>query len=435
MNVYHIIEAVGLLVVGLVFYSYVYDWAPPTDATRRPWRAALLGAGFGALTVALMIARIEVGRGIYIDARILPVALIGLFEGGPAALIAALFGAAYRVYLGGRGMVPGVAALLATAAVGAVVHAWVRRDGRLGVRHVVILTGLSYTIAFLSFLALDLVDWLVPGPDGTPGLVLFGRVWAAYFVLTTAGVAGLARLFHDVVEQRRLAAERRRFRAIVDETTDAIRIVDPGSHAILDANRADGELSGAAPGVLLGQDDRLFWPPPEEALWLPPDGRGIARAHGVPFRPTAGPTVAVDATRHRVTYQGRAYDILVFRAAADRLAAEGALREAAELRTAGLLARAAAHEINNPLAVIVGYLQMLGPRVAADVKLTDWTAHMKQAAARIGDAVSRLNRIVKIETTEGGGSAVVMLDTEKSSGSPRVPDPAPPPPSTTPPPR
>jgi signal transduction histidine kinase len=429
MNVYHIIEAVGLLVVGLVFYSYVYDWAPPTDVARRLWRAALLGAGFGGITVALMIARIEVGAGTYIDARVVPVALIGLFEGWPAALLAALFGAGYRIYLGGRGMVPGVAALLATAAVAGLAHVWMRRDGRLRVRHVVVLTGASYAIAFVSFLALDLVDWMAhPAAGGTPGLVMFERVWLSYLVTVAAGIAGLSRLFHDVVEQRRLTAERQRFRAIVDETTDAIRIVDPRTHVILDANRADGELSGAAPSAIVGQDDRPFWPPAEDpSAWQAPDARGIARAQGVPFRPASGAAVAVDATRHRVAYQGRAYDIVVFRAAADRLAAEEALREAAELRTAGLLARAAAHEINNPLAVILGYLQMLGPRVAADVKLTEWTAHMKQAAARIGDAVVRLNRIVKIETTATSGSGVVMLDTEKSSAPARPSDPAPPP--------
>jgi PAS domain S-box-containing protein len=405
MNVYHIIEAVGLLVAGVVFYSYAYDWVPPGPGAAGGRRAALLGAAFGALTVALMVARIEVGEGSFIDARLVPVALIGLFEGWPAALLAAAMGAVYRVWLGGRGVLPGVGALFATVLAAGLVHAWSRREGRLRVRHVAALAGSVYGVTAGAFLSL-----------GPRGVAMFEGIWLSYLAMTVLGIGGLARLFHDVAAQRRLAAERERFRAIVDETRDAIRIVDARRHAILDANRADGELSGLAPAELIGRDERAFWPaPPDPAAWQPPDARGTAHARGVPFRRVTGEVVTVDATRHRVAYRSGIYDIVVFRAAADRLAAEDALREAAELRAAGLLARAAAHEINNPLAVILGYLQMLAPRVSADARAAEWTEHMKQAALRIRDAVGRLNRIVKIETTEATGGAVVMLDTERSS--------------------
>ena len=63
-----------------------------------------------------------------------------------------------------------------------------------------------------------------------------------------------------IVERRVLTQERERFRAVLDEATDAIRIVDADTHAILDCNRADCELSGLSRPAMLGRDSRPFWP-------------------------------------------------------------------------------------------------------------------------------------------------------------------------------
>ena len=90
MNPYHAIEAIGIVISGLLFYSYTHSWFPPVHPRSRLRRALLNGVAFGGITVAMMIARIEVEPGIFIDARAVPVALIALFEGWPAGLVAAL---------------------------------------------------------------------------------------------------------------------------------------------------------------------------------------------------------------------------------------------------------------------------------------------------------------------------------------------------------
>ena len=89
MNFHHLLEAVGILVIGLLFYSYTYGRLQGEASRRRTARAIVYGLAFGALSVAMMVARIEISPGVYIDARLVPVALIGLFEGGPAAVITA----------------------------------------------------------------------------------------------------------------------------------------------------------------------------------------------------------------------------------------------------------------------------------------------------------------------------------------------------------
>ena len=39
MNYHHLLEAIGILVSGLLFYSYTYSWFPLARADLAPWRA------------------------------------------------------------------------------------------------------------------------------------------------------------------------------------------------------------------------------------------------------------------------------------------------------------------------------------------------------------------------------------------------------------
>src|SRR5260370_3270876 len=75
-----------------------------------------MGLAWGGLAVILMISRIQTVEGVFVDGRVVPVAIIGLFEGGWAGLIAALTASAYRVWLGGSGAAAGVSTPLAVAA-------------------------------------------------------------------------------------------------------------------------------------------------------------------------------------------------------------------------------------------------------------------------------------------------------------------------------
>src|SRR4030095_5211241 len=115
MNFHHLLEAVGILAIGLLFYSSAYPRLLGPARRERGARALLHGVAFGALTVAMMASRIEISPGIFVDARVVPVALIGFFEGTPAALIAAAVGSVYRVWIGGSGTGAGIFSLVPVA--------------------------------------------------------------------------------------------------------------------------------------------------------------------------------------------------------------------------------------------------------------------------------------------------------------------------------
>ena len=408
MDYHHLLEATGIAVSGVLFYSLAYGWLPPDDPRRRGLWVVVLGLVWGGLAVILMISRIETTEGVFIDGRVIPVAVIGLFEGGWTGLIAALTAAGYRVWLGGSGAPAGVVTLLAVAAA-ALAHRWAGGTVAVRIRHAFVLAVATFFITFAGF-----------GLLGQRGLTLFASVWPSYLTLTVIGLPALALLMASIVERHRLVQEGERFRAVLDDATDAVRIVDAETQRILDCNRADCEASGLTREQMLGRDSREFWPPPAggaavEEPAREPAARGIARAASVPFRTAAGRLLAVDCSRRVVEYRTRRYEIVIYRDAAERLAGEEARREAASLRSVNLLAQAAAHEINNPLAIIMGYIQMLEDRLPPASEEGNWARTCHNAAVRIRDAVGRLSRIVRIESTPAAGPLPAILDTERST--------------------
>ncbi|MBI4610383.1 MAG: PAS domain S-box protein [Candidatus Rokubacteria bacterium] len=399
----HLLENIGYLILGVLLYSYVGRWLPFGDPAYRLGRQLLTGAAFGALAVLMMVQRIAVGGGAYVDARHVPVALIGLFEGWPAALVAAAIAVAYRISRGGSGALAGVLGLLAVAFLAALVH---RRCGgaeRVRPRHAFALGALVFLATSASFALL-----------GSQGLELFARRWAPLLVVNVLGVGLIARLLHDTVERERLLVEHARFRAIVDEASDGIEIVNADTGQIVEANRKSCELSGCSREEMIRRHIREFWPSDRFEA-------GASRVDGISYHRRNGSIVTVDATRREVNYGGRRYQVIVFRDASDRLAREAAQQESAALRSVAELANAAAHEINNPLAAVVGGLDLLALRVTAGSTEAGWVGLAQRAAERIRDIVAHMRHITKLERAEPV-AGISMLDLRKS-GEPESPEP------------
>jgi len=118
----------------------------------------------------------------------------------------------------------------------------------------------------------------------------------------------------------------------------------------------------------------------------------------------------------------------VVRDITDRKKAEAAQREAEELRTITTLATTTAHEINNPLLVVKGRLEMLGPRLPEDSTERKWIEQSLAAVSRIQEMVARMQRIARVQYLEGESRSLPRLfdlrkasDTEESPGTPPPP--------------
>jgi signal transduction histidine kinase len=94
--------------------------------------------------------------------------------------------------------------------------------------------------------------------------------------------------------------------------------------------------------------------------------------------------------------------------------------EAVALRSVAELANAAAHEINNPLTVVLGQLAVLEKaRPGAEA-----TEAARAAVLRIRDIVAHMTRITRLERSEGWSPTIPqMLDLRRSSGDDDTPGP------------
>jgi PAS domain S-box-containing protein len=96
-----------------------------------------------------------------------------------------------------------------------------------------------------------------------------------------------------------------------------------------------------------------------------------------------------------------------------RKEAEAAIPEGDTLRYVAGLAAAAAHEINNPLAVIMGYAQLLADKVDAHGR--EQLDEILEALSRIQEIVRQMKGVTRIELTDEAPHQAEMLDLRRSS--------------------
>jgi signal transduction histidine kinase len=89
--------------------------------------------------------------------------------------------------------------------------------------------------------------------------------------------------------------------------------------------------------------------------------------------------------------------------------------EAFLVRSVARLAAAAAHEINNPLTVIVGGLELLVLNADLDEHSRTWVSRALDAAHDIHETVRRMGRITRLEAITEPESLPEMLDLRRSS--------------------
>jgi PAS domain S-box-containing protein len=94
-------------------------------------------------------------------------------------------------------------------------------------------------------------------------------------------------------------------------------------------------------------------------------------------------------------------------------------RQAAALASVAALANAAAHEINNPLAIIMGNLEVLARRTDIPSLVALRMDTMLEAGRRIATIVASMRRITRLENVPGQADLPAMLDLRRSSTTDR----------------
>ena len=270
-------------------------------------------------------------------------------------------------------------------------------------------------VALLSGLAIwGTVHGLGPFAAGPPNESLL--LLQAF--LGTMAVMGIL-IAAVVAERKRDEAALAHLASIVESSDDAI--VSKTLDGIITTWNAGAErLYGYAATDALGRPIAIIIPPDRpnellrilarlkrgehiesyETVRMRKDGTRVQVSLTVsPVRSASGTMIGASAIGRDITEEKRA---------------EGALREAAMLRSVASLAVAAAHEINNPLTVVLGEVQLLAREAAG--RWGDRIAAMLEALERIREVVARMSQINRLEQAERQMNLPEMLDLGKSSG-------------------
>ena len=89
--------------------------------------------------------------------------------------------------------------------------------------------------------------------------------------------------------------------------------------------------------------------------------------------------------------------------------------QAEALRSVGQLALATAHEINNPLTVIIASLQLMVARGQVPEDAAGYVQRVIKAAEQIRDTVRNMSRITRLELSRQAPQLPAVLDLRKSS--------------------
>ena len=158
---------------------------------------------------------------------------------------------------------------------------------------------------------------------------------------------------------------------------------------LMEVNEQFVELVGYPEGELVGQPMSLLWASAEDGEHVIHvlQERGWVRDLEARFRRKSGEYLDVLARAESVDVSGQRAFILMLSVLKERKKAEEMLRQSEKLAGMGQLLAAVAHELNNPLTVVLGYATLLHS--------SDGTKSVAERATKITEAAERCSRIVR----------------------------------------
>jgi PAS domain S-box-containing protein len=199
----------------------------------------------------------------------------------------------------------------------------------------------------------------------------------------------------DVTERKRaeeaLQESEEKYRALFAAESDAIFVVDKETGIIIDCNDAVTPMYGYLRDEVIGQ--------PNTAISAEPDATRAATKEVndlIPIRyhkRKDGSIFAVEITANVIPVKGRAVIVAAVRDITERMRAEAALALTSKKLT--LLSGITRHDINNQLAVLQGYLNILKKK-QPDPSLSEYFNKTATAAQRIASMIQFTKEYEKI---------------------------------------
>ncbi len=179
-----------------------------------------------------------------------------------------------------------------------------------------------------------------------------------------------------------LSSGKREWEQTVDAINQAICFIDPQG-AVRRANRVFADLIKLPVTALPGRPWITLLPP----SWIDPVGRLIASPSGTPVEVRAGDRVLI-ITAIGTGEPGAA--VLLFEDQTEKRRLQDQLLQSEKMSAIGQLIAGVAHDLNNPLASVVGFADLLGEAEDVPERLQEPLAVIRQEAERASGIVRNL---------------------------------------------
>jgi PAS domain S-box-containing protein len=218
-----------------------------------------------------------------------------------------------------------------------------------------------------------------------------------------------------------LATSEARYRRLIEESAEGIIIHQAGVMRFVNGSAArmlgyergtDAVGRPVAPHIVPEQRDTV-----QRRVDARIRGEAVPVTNEIEALRRDGTPFWIEATAAVMEWEGAPATRVSILDISDRRRREIAEREAGNLRSVTMLANAAAHEINNPLTVVAGSVQMLGAELKDRPTAQVYVERAQRAVQRITEMVGHMQSITRLERLQALDTAgLPTLDLRRSSG-------------------
>lgn len=223
----------------------------------------LAGLWFGSACILGMMSTSFGESGIMLDARTVVLSMAGLFGGPVVAGTAGVLAAGYRLWLGGIGVVPGLANILLPIVLG-LAYRCLHRQGLIRI-------GFWQLLGFGAMLHLGVLGVIISLLPDHLRFIAAKEAAPPMLLALPLATAALGLLLNDLLKrdlvERALRLSEARLRAITHAIPDLLLVIDEDG-CYLDIICADRNMLYADPSLLLGRHLRDVMPEAEERRFL-----------------------------------------------------------------------------------------------------------------------------------------------------------------------
>lgn len=366
----------------LITLAYVYSLLSAYEDKHTPITTKLiLGGVVSAIALSIMLTSWEMQPGIVFDTRSVLLAGSGLFLGLIPTCLAMLAAGFFSLIIAGDdGIITGIAIIIVSGTIGLV---W--RHFR---QHILVDITWRELYLFGWVVHLVLLPLFFIMPDHAKALTVLQAIWLPYLALYPAASMLLGRMLSHRLQRERdaiiLRESEERYRSLFERNRMIMLITNPADGQIVDANTAAAAFYGWSREELRQLNLHDIVARTGESV-MPGVDADMDEDHHYELlrhRLADGEFRYVEIHRGPITIDRRALQFHIILDVSEQKRMEEQLAHAQKMEAVGRLAGGVAHDYNNKLQVVLGFVELARSETGHNERLLKYLEEVQTAAER-----------------------------------------------------